>query len=386
MTPNLNSRRTIFSVTQVNRYVKKALEADALLAGLFVEGELSNFSAHSSGHLYFTMKDAGAAISGVMFRGSAMDLSFVPKSGMKVIAFGRLSLYEKTGQYQIYVEYLEPAGIGGLQLAFAQLKAKLEAEGLFAAERKQEIPRYARCVAVITSPTGAAVQDIIRIVRERNHAVKVIVSPAIVQGETAAADIVRAIDEVNEHGEADVIILGRGGGSVEDLWAFNEEVLVRAVAASRIPIISAVGHETDFTICDFTADLRAPTPTAAAQIAVYDQSHTMEYIGNMQEQLFEAIEGKIRYLHGDAKHLLEQLTRIVNTRLIHERQVLSHCEQLLEKVSPYTIFKRGFAQTRYENSVINSVKNLIPGQNIEITYADGTATAIVQEIGKETKI
>ncbi|MCL1863538.1 MAG: exodeoxyribonuclease VII large subunit, partial [Defluviitaleaceae bacterium] len=189
--------RTVFSVTQVNRYVKKSLEADALLAGLFIEGELSNFNAHSSGHMYFTLKDANAAMSAVMFKSYAGGLEFEPKSGMKVIAFGHLSLYEKTGQYQLYVEFLEPAGIGGLQLAFSQLKEKLEKEGLFGAERKREIPRFAHTIAVITSPTGAAVQDIIRIIRERNPSIKILISPAIVQGEAAAPDLIRAITEVN---------------------------------------------------------------------------------------------------------------------------------------------------------------------------------------------
>jgi len=372
--------RTVFSVAQVNRYVKKALEADALLAGLFVEGELSNFNAHSSGHLYFTLKDDSAAISGVMFKGSAMDLNFVPKSGMKVIAFGRLSLYEKTGQYQLYVEYLEPAGIGGLQLAFSQLKEKLEAEGLFAKERKREIPPFAKAVAVITSPTGAAVRDIIKIIRERNRTVKIIISPAIVQGENAAQDLVRAICEVNEFGGVDVIILGRGGGSVEDLWAFNEEILARAVVASKIPIISAVGHETDFTITDFVADLRAPTPTAAAQTAVYDQQQILEYLYEMKEELSQAIEEKIRERRNDLKTFFANISRAVNTRLLHERQSLTHLEELLEKISPYAIFKRGYALTQYENAVITSVKKLKQGQNIKITYADGYAGAEIKEI------
>ncbi|MCL2223805.1 MAG: exodeoxyribonuclease VII large subunit [Defluviitaleaceae bacterium] len=372
--------RTVFTVAQVNKYVKKTLEADALLAGLFVEGELSNFNAHSSGHLYFTLKDAGAAISGVMFKGSAMDLAFVPRSGMKVVVFGRLSLYEKTGQYQLYVEYMEPAGVGGLQLAFAQLKEKLEAEGLFSQERKRALPPFVNTVAIITSPTGAAVRDIIRIIRERNRAVKIILAPAIVQGENAAADLVRAIREVNEFGGADVIILGRGGGSVEDLWAFNEEILARAVADSAIPIISAVGHETDFTISDFVADLRAPTPTAAAQTAVYDQHQLCEYLSEMQAELSQALSDKILQRRVGLKTLLASLSRAANTRLLHERQTLSHMETLLEKTSPFTIFKRGYALTQHENTPITSVKTLHTGQNIKITYADGQAFATIEKI------
>ena len=372
------ANRTIFSVTQVNRYVKKLLEADALLAGLFIEGELSNFNAHSSGHLYFTLKDANAAISGVMFRGSAENLTFKPKSGMKVIAFGRLSLYEKSGQYQLYVDFLEPAGIGGLQLAFAQLKEKLEAEGLFAHERKRPIPRFAQCVAVITSPTGAAVRDIIRIIRERNPVVKVVISPAMVQGDGAAADISRAIREVNAWGGADTLIIGRGGGSIEDLWAFNEEILARAIAKSKIPIISAVGHETDFTISDFVADLRAPTPTAAAQMVVYDHNQLCDYVQNLAHNLTQGIHENIRERHAQTKDYLSTLTRTVKTRLAQEWQTLAHKEQLLEKVSPYTIFKRGYALTQSENgTAITSVSNLHAGQEIQITWADGKANATI---------
>jgi exodeoxyribonuclease VII large subunit len=372
--------RTVFSVTQVNRYVKKTMEADALLAGLFVEGELSNFNAHSSGHLYFTLKDAGAAISGVMFKGSASDLTFSPKNGMKVIAFGRLSLYEKTGQYQIYVEYLEPAGIGVLQLAFSQLKEKLDAEGLFANSRKRAIARFAKCVAVITSPTGAAVQDILRIIRERNRAVKIIIAPAIVQGENAAADIVRALREVNEHGEADTIILGRGGGSIEDLWAFNEEIVARAVVASKIPVISAVGHETDYTITDFAADLRAPTPTAAAQTAVFDQAQILEYVNDLVQDLSHGIIESIRSRNEKVQANAARLSRVLTERLAREWQNLAHMEELLEKVSPYTIFKRGYALVQSEKGMITGVKEVSSGQNIEITWADGKADAVIKNV------
>lgn len=376
----MTKTRTVFTVTQVNHYVKKVLESDALLAGLFVEGELSNFNSHSSGHMYFTLKDSSAAINGVMFKSHAEELKFTPKSGMKVIAFGGLSLYEKTGQYQFYVEYLEPAGIGSLQLAFAQLKEKLEAEGLFAHSRKRAIARFANTVAVITSPTGAAVQDIIRIIRERNSAVKIIISPAIVQGENAAKDLVRALREVNEHGMADVIILGRGGGSVEDLWAFNEEILVRAVAVSEIPVISAVGHETDFTITDFVADMRAPTPTAAAQMAVYDRRQVLEQIHEKERALSQGIIKSVRNKHAAVKTHLTQASHAINKRFAREWQSLSYMEELLEKVSPYTIFKRGFALTQSENLPITGVKDLSLGQNIEITWADGKAYALVKEI------
>ncbi|MCL2528448.1 MAG: exodeoxyribonuclease VII large subunit, partial [Defluviitaleaceae bacterium] len=236
--------KQVFTISQVNRYVKQMLEADALLSGLYIEGEISNFNAHSSGHMYFTLKDAAAALSSVMFSKSAEKLNFAPKNGQKVIVFGRLSMYEKSGQYQLYAEHMEPAGIGGLQLAFAQLIEKLQAQGLFDEDHKKPIPAYPASVAVITSPTGAAVQDIIRVARERNPAIKLVIVPALVQGQDAAADLARALDDVNTWGMADVIIIGRGGGSIEDLWAFNEEITARAIAASNIPVISAVGHET----------------------------------------------------------------------------------------------------------------------------------------------
>ncbi|MCL2356123.1 MAG: exodeoxyribonuclease VII large subunit [Defluviitaleaceae bacterium] len=378
--------KTIFTVAQVNRYVKKALDTDALLAGLFVEGEISNFNAHSSGHFYFTLKDAGAAIPAVMFASHTEVINFVPKSGMKVIAFGRVSVYEKTGQYQLYVEFLEPAGIGGLQLAFAQLKEKLEAEGLFSRERKREIPRFAKTVAVITSPTGAAVQDILKIIRERNRAVKIIVAPAIVQGEHAAPDIVRALSEVNSHGEADVIILGRGGGSVEDLRAFNEESVARAIGASKIPVISAVGHETDFTIADFVADLRAPTPTAAAQIAAFDHAAVSAHLRELQADLMHALAEKLRENFDTTKFLLANLTRAITERLADNRKTLAHREILLEKVSPYAVFKRGFALVRLarnEENAISSVKQLSPGQTVKITYADGAAIAKIISAGED---
>ncbi|MCL2840719.1 MAG: exodeoxyribonuclease VII large subunit [Defluviitaleaceae bacterium] len=375
------NHRQVFTVAQVNRYVKKILESDALLTGLFIEGELSNFNAHASGHLYFTLKDPAAAISSVMFKGHASELAFTPKSGMKVIAFGRLSMYEKSGQYQLYVEYLEPAGVGGLQLAFNQLREKLEGEGLFDPEKKRPLPQFAKCVAVITSPTGAAVQDIIRIIRGRNHAVKVVVSPALVQGEGAAADLARALKEVNAWGKADVIIIGRGGGSIEDLWAFNDEVLARAIAGSKIPVISAVGHETDFTIADFVADTRAPTPTAAAQMAVYDQRQVMYYVQDLQDALSRNLKNSMKKRFDNAKALTAQLSRQTDIRLSGEWQRLSHQEALLEKVSPYAAFKRGYALVRAENgSAVLSAKTLNTGDTLTLYWADGEANVKIDEV------
>jgi len=380
VTSTLGGTRQVFTITQVNRYVKQMLEADALLAGLFIEGEISNFNAHSSGHMYFTMKDPSAALSSVMFASYADGLAFSPKNGQKVIAYGRLSLYEKSGQYQLYVEYMEPAGIGGLQLAFQQLVEKLQADGLFDEARKRPIPAYPSCVAVITSPTGAAVQDIIRVIRERNPAIRLVIAPALVQGQDAGSDLARAIKEVNAWGKADVIILGRGGGSVEDLWAFNEEITAKAVAASKIPVISAVGHETDITITDFVADRRAPTPTAAAQMVAYDHAHAVAYVQGEISALHTAVKDDIINRHAEGKALMTQLSRQATLRIAQERQSLTHSTALLEKVSPYAAFKRGFALVHDAAGQAVTSAMQETGTRLNLHFADGKVA--VEVVGK----
>ena len=377
MTVLVNARR-VFTVTQVNRYVKKLMEADALLAGIFIEGELSNFKPHSSGHMYFTLKDATGSISGVMFGSYAEHVKFTPASGMKVVAFGRLSLYEKTGQYQVYVEYLEPAGLGGMQLALEELKKKLESEGLLRQERKKTIPIFAKTVAVITSPTGAAVRDIIKVVRDKNPTIKLVVAPAYVQGEGAARDLARALEEVNEWGEADVIIIGRGGGAAEDLWAFNEEVLVRAIAKSKIPVISAVGHETDVTLSDFVADMRAPTPTAAAQLAVYDLFDASHAVFALMESINSGVKTKILSSHREVASLNEGISKSIERKLGNINLNLARLETWLEKVSPFAAFKRGYAFVRDEGgNPIAEAKDVEKGQKLELHWADGKVNVVV---------
>ena len=243
----------VYSVSQINNYIKRLFENDVFLQDIYIEAEISNFKAHSSGHLYMTLKDSGAAVNAVMFRSYAEKLKFMPEDGMKVLINGYISLYEKTGQYQFYVLSMEPAGKGALYIAYEQLKERLEHSGVFDQKYKKDIPSYPKCVAVITSPTGAAVRDIIQVSGRRNPNVKIVVVPVLVQGDDAAPNIANAIESVNKWGQADTIIVGRGGGSIEDLWAFNEEMVARAIFESKIPIISAVGHETDFTIADFIA-------------------------------------------------------------------------------------------------------------------------------------
>lgn len=258
----------IYSVSQINRYIKNLIEKDIFLRDIFIEAEISNFKVHTSGHFYFTLKDEFAAINTVMYKSYSRDIKFLPENGMKVTVYGYISIYEKTGQYQLCVKIMEPTGKGALYAAFEQLKNKLEKEGLFDIGRKRRIPRFPRKIAVLTSPVGAAIRDIIRISERRNPNIKIIVVPVIVQGESAAKSICDGLSLINRYKDADVIILGRGGGSIEDLWCFNEESVARAVFKSKIPVISAVGHETDFTISDFVADFRASTPSAAAEIAV----------------------------------------------------------------------------------------------------------------------
>jgi exodeoxyribonuclease VII large subunit len=281
------------TVTALTKYIKRKFEVDPHLQDLWIKGEISNFTSHSRGHMYFTLKDENARIQAVMFAGYNRYLAFRPENGMKVLVRGEISVYEPSGNYQIYVKEMQPEGIGNLYLAYEQLKKQLEAEGLFAPEHKKPIPLFPRCIGVVTSPTGAAIRDIITTIRRRYPLGTVILFPAIVQGEHAAGSIVQAIEKANEFGNVDVLIVGRGGGSIEELWAFNEEQVARAIFASRIPIISAVGHETDFTIADFVADLRAPTPTGAAELAAPHVAELAERITQRKARLIRAVKEKI---------------------------------------------------------------------------------------------
>lgn len=285
----MSDGRNILSIKELNRYIKMKLEGDPGLQDVWVRGEISNFTHHASGHMYFTLKDADSRLKSIMFASHNQRLGFIPREGTKVIARGNISVYERDGQYQFYVTQMQPDGIGSLYLAFEQLKKKLEEEGLFSQARKRDIPRFPKAIGVITSPTGAAVRDIIITLQRRHPSVPILLFPALVQGKGAAPSVVRGIETMNRLSEVDVIIVGRGGGSLEELWAFNEEIVARAIAASRIPVISAVGHETDFTIADFVADLRAPTPTAAAELAVPHHLELKQQVYYFSQRLHQGL-------------------------------------------------------------------------------------------------
>ncbi|MBQ8005621.1 MAG: exodeoxyribonuclease VII large subunit, partial [Clostridia bacterium] len=278
-------KKVIISVSQLNELSRAILEGNELLGDIFVKGEISNFKRYSSGHLYFSLKDENASVAGVMWRSFAADLPFEPKDGLKVIAHGRVTIYEATGRYQMIVDNIQPDGIGSLYYAYEQLKNKLEGEGLFDAGHKKPLPKFPRRVGIITSPTGAAIRDMTRIIGRRFPIAEMLLYPSLVQGSGAALQLISGIEYFNRTKSADVIIIGRGGGSIEDLWEFNNEALARAVFASEIPVISAVGHESDFTICDFVADVRASTPSAAAELAVPEWAELYERLENAKQRL-----------------------------------------------------------------------------------------------------
>ena len=393
----------IFTVGQINRYIRNLLENDFILSSLLVKGEISNFKAHSSGHLYFTLKDASGALSCVMFRQDAAGLPFEPENGMQVVVYGHISLYEKTGQYQLYAEFMEPLGIGALQVAFEQLKEKSAAEGLVDGDFKREIPKNPSCIAVITSPTGAAVRDILQIVKRRDPNVKVAIFPTLVQGEQAAADIVRSLKLVNEWGKADVIILGRGGGSMEDLWCFNDENVARAVFASEIPVISAVGHETDFTITDFVADMRAPTPSAAAELATTPLAERREAFHRLELRLERDVSAlltscrrrldllksrpvmerpleRIYRTMMDVEETQQRLDKEMTNRLMQRAERWQYLTNRLEAASPLAVMSRGYVMAvTSSGNLLTSAKQAEVGDRVTLHLQDGKIETNIQE-------
>lgn len=397
--------RVIFSVHQINEYVRGLLGRDPILQDVWVRGEISNLKIHSSGHIYFTLKDEQDRIRCVLFKQNQRDMAFIPSDGMRVLVRGQVSLYCKDGQYQIYVMDIEKDGIGELYLAFEALKQRLKAEGLFDAQYKKPIPPFPRKIAVITSPTGAAVRDIIKVVRRRCPCVDILVVPVLVQGSAAPVQIAAALDYVNTRDDIDTIILGRGGGSLEELWAFNEEVVARAIWRSRIPVISAVGHETDFTIADFVADLRAPTPSAAAEMAVPMLQHLQEMLAGLNVRLMEAMRNMLLHKRKSLEHLqlsyvLRYPDRIMQQRrqqldqaytrlcvafndiLSKKRERLSRLAAALDALSPLAVLGRGYAVVTLMPSerVVYSVTSLKQGDGITVHFKDGRADCRVEKI------
>ena len=324
-------QRKIYTVSEISLEIKGLLEQK--FPDVWVTGEVSNFRAAASGHLYFTLKDAGAQLRAVCFRNQARYLKFKPQDGISVIARGHLSVYEARGEYQLYVDFLEPAGLGALQLAFEQLKAKLAAEGLFDTARKKPLPVLPRAIGIVTSPSGAAIRDILRVLRRRFRNMNVLLYPAKVQGEGAAAEIAEAIDYFNRHRVVDVMIVGRGGGSLEDLWAFNEEAVARAIAASEIPVISAVGHETDFTIADFVADLRAPTPSAAAELVVHRKQDFVADLRDRARRMTHIIRLQLSEARGRLTELrMHRVFQTLAARLAERAQRVDDCAADMQRL------------------------------------------------------
>ena len=373
-----------FSVSEVNQYLKQLLESQSDLHHIPVLGEVSNFKRYASGHCYFTLKDEKSALKCVMFKSSAAHLFFTPRNGEKVVALGSISVYERDGVYQLYVSAMRRQGIGDLMQAYEALKEKLTKEGLFDESRKKPLPRLPRAIGIITSPSGAAVHDIITVSRRRNKGVKLILYPASVQGEEAAGEIVHAIDFFQRNHLADLLIVGRGGGSIEDLWAFNEEPVVRAIAASKIPIISAVGHETDFTLSDFAADARAATPSQAAEFAVIDVAAYRNGIAFYWDKAAKLLEKKIHENAQLADSLQQELAQAMEAELDAKKHRLSLMAAKLSALSPLTVLSRGYTiTTAAGHRAVQCVSDVSAGDTIRTIVADGTISSVVSGIEKE---
>lgn len=401
--------QSILSVSQLNMYARSLLDGDENLKNVFVRGEISNFTANArSGHLYMSLKDGNASIKAVMFAGSASKIKFRIENGMSVIARGRVSLYERDGAFQMYIDDMQPEGIGSLAIAFEQLKEKLAKEGIFDSAKKKSIPLFPKRIGVISSPNGAAVQDIINIISRRFPVAEIVFAGVSVQGDGAGEIIAHAVADFNYLNCADVIIIARGGGSAEDLWEFNNENLARAIYNSDIPVISGVGHETDFTICDFAADLRAPTPSAAAELAVPDISELIAYINLINSKISKAISSKISleemrldkladsgFLKKPADYIdecsknISDLDKSLNNAIkgIYESKYnkAALLVSTLDALSPLKILSRGFSAVKSNNSVISSVNQLEIGEAVEIHLSDGTANALITQITNKVK-
>ncbi len=397
------NEKTIFSVSELNGRIKGLIDSDPVLDGIYVRGELSNYKTYPSGHHYFTLKDAEGTLRGVMFKSSASKLRFRPENGMQVIAFGRVTVYPRDGAYQLYCSSMTPDGTGDLYVAYEQLKEKLFKEGLFAREHKKPLPPYPEKIALITSSAGAAVRDMIRILGKRYPLAKVIVMPVRVQGVEAPPEIVGAIRYANSYQVADVIIVGRGGGSIEDLWAFNDERVARAIYESAIPVISAVGHEPDVTIADYVADVRAATPSNGAELAVADRVKLSELLEAAQSRMQSAVRRRLdtsreklaklasnreltsptTYINDKRQlldHELDRLSAAMSAVTAKNRNRFTALAAGLDAMSPLKVLSRGYSVASRDGVVIKSAKKIMPGDNIGIRLKDGSLDCEVREV------
>lgn len=391
----------VLSVSQINFYIKSIIENDGSLQFVLVTGEISNLTVHQrSGHIYLSLKDSNSVISAIMFAGNARRLKFRLENGMKVICRGRISVYEPSGRYQLYIEDMQPDGVGALTLAFEQLKKSLAQKGLFDNAHKKPLPKFPKTIGVITSPTGAAVQDITNIIRRRFPSADIVLAPVLVQGESAPEQLVRAVNKFSASKIADVIIIGRGGGSAEDLWAFNDEQLAYAVYNCETPIISGVGHETDFTVCDFVADVRASTPSAAAELAVPDRQELMSYYFKQKQYISAMLDRKIKtaqlrlenqqrrmsasspklkaeQLEKQLSAKSEKLTRFMNIYISDKENKLIAAKGKLDGLNPLNVLNRGYAIAEKDEKIITSSKQLKDGDDFTVILSDGKINAKV---------
>ena len=397
----------VLTITELNLYIKGLIERDSVLKKITVKGEISNFKHHSSGHLYLSLKDDGGVIRAVMFRFAAQKLRFRPENGMQVVVSGKVSVYERDGQYQMYIDEMMPDGVGALYVAYEQLKAQLEEEGLFSQQYKKPIPKYPETIGIVTSPTGAAIRDILNILKRRFPYTKVYLYPALVQGEGAKESIVRGLRFFD--GKVDTVITGRGGGSIEDLWAFNEEAVARQIFAMKTPVISAVGHETDFTIADFVADKRVPTPSAAAEISVPSGAELQKFLKMVDGRLYTALLGQLERCQKNLQVLREKevlknplavynikrmqidafSTQLENcyTRKIHgaKEQFVKHVAKL-DALSPLKILKRGYSVAEDDKgNPVSSVSAFEVGSRVYVTLSDGKLGCDVTQITQNAK-
>lgn len=406
----MDNSKMILSVTQINEYIRALLAQDDVLSMIMVRGEISNLTFHRSGHIYFTLKDESSVLKAVMFRSSAQRVRFALQEGMNIIVSGRISVYPQSGQYQLYAEDIQPDGIGALYIAYEQIKERLAKEGLFDAARKKPIPKYPNTVGIITSPTGAAIHDMINVISRRFPMTKILLYPALVQGDNAYRSLISGVQYFNNEQAVDVIIIGRGGGSMEDLWAFNNVDLAYAIANSKIPTISAVGHESDFTICDFVADLRAPTPSAAAELAVPDtitvRNLLRSYISSAEKSIISDIQKyrNLLRLISSSRVLIskedllneyrmkldlvsDKLDNGINTLINNRKYEFDILTTKLNAISPLNTLKRGYTIALNEDGrAVSSVDNINTNQKLYISFADGSISATVNEINKKEEL